>query len=117
MTWPLVWRSTYEQALAWEPLYRRAMEDYDRIYKQNVTLNAVLLTIEPREPLRLVEKGHVATTVPRTPTPLDRRIEEVSEGDPRVKRHFWGLVTRLRKEGKTDGDILGEIRWQTTETE
>lgn len=117
MNWPLVWRATYESARAFEPLYRRAMADYDRIYQQNLTLNAVLLTVQPREPMRLYEQKKVEATVPRTPSPLEKRIDEVSEGDGRVKRHFWSMVSRLRKEGKLDGDILGEIRWQTTESE
>ena len=115
MNWPLVWRETYE---AEQARANRLAEDCGRLYQQNLSLNATLLIREMRnEPVRLVEKGAIVASAPRVPSPMDKRIDEVSEGDPRVKRHFWGMVSRMRKEGKSDGDILGEIRWQTTESE
>jgi len=53
----------------------------------------------------------------REKSPIEQRIEEISENDPTVKRWFWSQVGKWRREGHSDGDIVGMIRWQTTEDE
>ena len=58
------------------------------------------------------EVPHIA---PKEKSPIALRIDDVSEGDPQVKRFFWSQVSKWRREGQSDGDIIGLIRWTTTE--
>ena len=68
----------------------------------------------------LAECEHVPDTVPVVrPEPvkdaITQKIEDVSEGDAKVARHFRSMVRRMKKEGVRDGDILAAIRWTSTE--
>lgn len=49
-------------------------------------------------------------------SPIAEAIQRESGGDPRLAGYFRKRVTELRKEGKTDGDIVELLgKWSTTE--
>ncbi len=58
-----------------------------------------------------------APDIPREKTAIDLKIEEQAGGDAKVARYFRTQVRKMRLEGKSDGDILASIGWQTSETE
>jgi hypothetical protein len=43
--------------------------------------------------------------------PIAERIRDESGGDAKVAAHFWTYVAELRKQKKTDDEIVGMIGW------
>lgn len=120
--WPFVSRLAFDTLLS----VRAAEREWHReaMARSNATLNSVLAlneelrreaAIARAEPTRLLEPWQDTSSEPTKKSPIAERIDQISEGDARMKRHFWQFVSKLRKEGKSDGDIIDEIRWDTTE--
>jgi hypothetical protein len=55
---------------------------------------------------------------PRVKSAIAEAIREEAAGDTRLAGWYWKRVRTLKAEGKTEGDIVAEIRsWVTTEDE
>lgn len=88
-------------------LYDLAVADAERWRTHHAELLAVHMALlkPPLAPTPVAPD----TVAERKRSAIAERIEEVSDGDRKLARHFRGLVSRLRKEGQSDGDILGQI--------
>lgn len=55
--------------------------------------------------------------IPREKDPISQRIEDVSGGNAKVRRHFRAMANEMKKKGMLDGDILAAIKMVSTEDE
>ena len=122
MILPWVSRERYEEqraaATEWRDLYRELFDlQSDRVPRGTFETLLAQYHELAKPVIAPTQEVTQLAMVPHEKSPIALRIEDVAAGDPKLKRFFWSQVSKWRHEGKSDGDIVGLIRFTSTEDE
>ena len=111
---PLPWvsREAYEAVKA---VYEAERTEKQSLLARYEALQALVIE-RGLQPEPKADNAPAVKLEPKEPSALELAIQEEAAGDPRLARYFRKEAARMRKEGKSDGDIIDSIRsWVTTE--
>lgn len=117
MKWPWVSRSDYDELRGRLACEKAVSEAYQRSYDSQSELfnHVVELWSATFSSAQKPSVSSVATQ-DRSPSLIDQVIREQAPTDPRLKAHLRSYASKLKREGKSEGDIvLALTAWSTTE--